>query len=120
MTYLDPPAGNHFKKIERHFPVRLKHQARPILGLLANLGTGGSHDHRAPLGQMLFLDPRKPSYGVANLAIVHRLSDLRSQTDDGTAAAKVSMGLLADTQTRAILADRSQLIAANLIHDHEV
>ena len=28
--------------------------------------------------------------------------------------------VLADTQTRAILADRSQLIAANLIHDHEV
>jgi hypothetical protein len=39
-------------------------------------------------------------YGAANLAVVHRLSDLRSQTDDGTAAAKVAMGLLADTQTR--------------------
>ncbi len=42
------------------------------------------------------------SYGVANLAIVHRLSDLRSQTDDGTSASKVSMGLLADTQTRML------------------
>lgn len=42
------------------------------------------------------------SYGVANVAIVHRLSDLRSQTDDGTSAAKVSMGLLADTQTRVM------------------
>lgn len=42
------------------------------------------------------------SYGVANIAIVHRLSDLRSQSDDGTAAAKVSMGLLADTQTRVL------------------
>jgi len=42
------------------------------------------------------------SYGVANVAIVHRLSDLRSQTDDGTSAAKVSMGLLADTQTRVL------------------
>ena len=42
------------------------------------------------------------SYGVANLAIVHRLSDLRSQSDDGTSAAKVSMGLLADTQTRVL------------------
>lgn len=42
------------------------------------------------------------SYGVANIAIVHRLSDLRSQTDDGTSAAKVSMGLLADTQTRVL------------------
>ena len=42
------------------------------------------------------------AYGVANMAIVHRLSDLRSQADDGTAAAKVSMGLLADTQTRVL------------------
>ena len=28
------------------------------------------------------------SYGVANLAIVHRLSDLGSQSDDGTSASK--------------------------------
>lgn len=42
------------------------------------------------------------AYGVANIAIVHRLSDLRSQADDGTATAKVSMGLLADTQTRVL------------------
>lgn len=42
------------------------------------------------------------AYGVANVAVVHRLSDLRSQTDDGTAASKVSMGLLADTQTRVL------------------
>lgn len=40
------------------------------------------------------------SYGVANLAIVHRISDLRAQADDGSSATKVSMGLLADTQTR--------------------
>ncbi len=43
------------------------------------------------------------AYGVANLAIVHRLSDLRAQADDGTSASKVSMGLLADTQTRILL-----------------
>lgn len=42
------------------------------------------------------------SYGVQNIAIAHRISDLRSQTDDGTAAAKVAMGLLADTQTRVL------------------
>src|SRR5207248_3084136 len=42
------------------------------------------------------------SYGVANLAIVHRLSDLRAQADDGTATSKLSMGLLADTQTRVL------------------
>ena len=42
------------------------------------------------------------AYGVANLAIVHRLSDLRAQADDGSSASKVSMGLLADTQTRVL------------------
>jgi hypothetical protein len=42
------------------------------------------------------------AYGVANIAVAHRLSDLRSQADDGTATAKVAMGLLADTQTRVI------------------
>ncbi|MEZ5230754.1 MAG: hypothetical protein R2710_30010 [Acidimicrobiales bacterium] len=43
------------------------------------------------------------AYGAANLAIIHRLSDLRAQADDGTSASKVSMGLLADTQTRILL-----------------
>ncbi len=39
------------------------------------------------------------AYGVANVAVVHRLSDLRAQPDDGTTTAKVAMGLLADSQT---------------------
>jgi len=42
------------------------------------------------------------AYGVANVAIAHRISDLRAQSDDGTAAAKVAAGLLADTQTRVL------------------
>ena len=42
------------------------------------------------------------SYGVANIAVVHRLSDLRAQADDGTALAKVTAGLLADAQTRVV------------------
>ena len=46
-------------------------------------------------------------YGVANVAVVHRLSDLRSQADDGTTTAKVSMGLLADTQTRVLFRQSS-------------
>ena len=41
-------------------------------------------------------------YGVANIAVAHRISDLRAQADDGTAAAKVGAGLLADTQTRVL------------------
>lgn len=51
------------------------------------------------------------AYGVANVAIVHRLSDLRSQADDGTATAKVSMGLLADTQTRVLFRQSSDQVA---------
>lgn len=51
------------------------------------------------------------SYGVANIAIVHRLSDLRAQADDGTVAAKVSMGLLADTQTRVLFRQASDQVA---------
>lgn len=50
------------------------------------------------------------SYGVANLAVVHRLSDLRAQADDGTATAKVSMGLLADTQTRVLFRQASDQV----------
>jgi hypothetical protein len=42
------------------------------------------------------------AYGVANVAVVHRLSDLRAQADDGTSTAKIALGLLADTQTRIL------------------
>jgi len=48
---------------------------------------------------------------VANVAVLHRLSDLRSQADDGTAVSKVAAGLLADTETRVIFrqsADQKQ------------
>lgn len=51
------------------------------------------------------------AHGVANLAIVHRLSDLRAQADDGSATAKVSMGLLADTQTRVLFRQSSDQVA---------
>lgn len=44
------------------------------------------------------------SYGVANVAIAHRISDLSAQADDGTATAKIAHGLLADTQTRVLFA----------------
>jgi type IV secretory pathway VirB4 component len=50
-------------------------------------------------------------YGVANIAVAHRLSDLRSQADDGTATAKVAMGLLADTQTRVIFRQSAGQVA---------
>lgn len=42
------------------------------------------------------------AYGVSNIAVCHRIADLKAQADDGTATAKVAMGLLADTQTRIL------------------
>lgn len=41
---------------------------------------------------------------VCNIAVVHRLSDLQAQGDDGSEAVKLARGLLADTGTRAIFA----------------
>ena len=40
--------------------------------------------------------------GIANILVTHRLSDLRAQADDGTAANKIAAGLIADTQTRVV------------------
>jgi hypothetical protein len=42
------------------------------------------------------------AYGITNIAVTHRISDLRAQHDDGTAAAKVTEGLLADSQVRIL------------------
>jgi hypothetical protein len=42
------------------------------------------------------------TYGVANIAVAHRLEDLTAQTDNGTAAAKIGAGLIADTQTAVL------------------
>lgn len=50
------------------------------------------------------------AHGVANVLVVHRLSDLRSQDDDGTASNKIASGLLADAQTRAIFRQSSDQI----------
>lgn len=43
------------------------------------------------------------TYGVANVAVAHRPSDLAAQADDGTATAKIAAGLLADTATKIVL-----------------
>ena len=42
------------------------------------------------------------TYGVANIAVAHRLEDLTAQSDDGTAAEKMGSGLAADTQTQVL------------------
>lgn len=50
------------------------------------------------------------SYGVANISVAHRIADLRAQADDGTSAAKVSMGILADTQTQVLFRQSSDQV----------
>ena len=53
------------------------------------------------------------TYGVANICISHRPSDLGAQADDGTATAKIAGGLLADAATKILLCQApDQLIAA--------
>jgi type IV secretory pathway VirB4 component len=56
------------------------------------------------------------SRGVVNIAITHRVSDLKAQADDGTTAAKIAEGLLADTQTRVLFhQDADQLADARAV-----
>ena len=56
------------------------------------------------------------TYGVANLAIAHRASDLVAQSDDGTATAKIAAGLLADSATKIILRQAPDQIGAAISH----
>jgi len=50
-------------------------------------------------------------YGVANIAIAHRIADLRAQADDHTALAKIAAGLLGDTETRILFRQAPDQVA---------
>ena len=52
------------------------------------------------------------TYGVATVLICHRPSDLTAQSDDGTASAKIAAGLLSDIQTRVLLRQPPEQVAA--------
>lgn len=52
------------------------------------------------------------TYGVANICIAHRPSDLAAQADDGTATSKIAAGLLADSATKIILRQAPDQLAA--------
>jgi hypothetical protein len=52
------------------------------------------------------------TYGVATVLVCHRPSDLTAQADDGTAAAKIAAGLLSDIQTRVLLRQPPEQVAA--------
>ncbi len=49
-------------------------------------------------------------YGIANYLIAHNLANFSSQADDGTAAAKIANGFLADTQTILVFRQQSDQI----------
>ena len=50
------------------------------------------------------------SWGIANLAVVHRLSDLGSVGDAGSEAVALARGLLADCSTRIVYAQETDQI----------
>ncbi len=52
------------------------------------------------------------AYGVATVLVCHRPSDLTAQADDGTASAKIAAGLLSDIQTRVLLRQPPEQLAA--------
>lgn len=56
------------------------------------------------------------TYGVANLCITHRASDLVAQADDGSATAKIAAGLIADSATRIILRQSPDQLEAAVAH----
>lgn len=68
-----------------------------------------SHEHTSRYLQSSLKLGR--AYGVANVIVVHRLSDLRAQADDGSASAKIATGLLADTQTRVLFRQSSDQLS---------
>lgn len=70
--------------------------------LLGNRHTAGYLQQCFKLGR---------TYGVANLCIAHRVSDLAAQADDGTATAKIAAGLLADAATKIVLRQAADQLA---------
>ena len=51
-------------------------------------------------------------WGIWNILVTHRLSDLQAQADSGTSAAKVAEGLLADVQTRVVFRQATDQLGA--------
>ncbi len=53
------------------------------------------------------------SYGVQNIVVMHRISDLQAAGDDGSRVARLAQGLLSDAETKVIYAqDKAELETA--------
>ena len=51
------------------------------------------------------------SYGVANMLVVHRLSDLAAAGEAGSREVKIAQGLLSDSETRVVYAQAEGEVA---------
>lgn len=71
--------------------------------LLGNRHTAGYLQQCFKLGR---------TYGIANVCVAHRVSDLSAQADDGTATAKIAAGLLADAASKIILRQAPDQVGA--------
>jgi hypothetical protein len=52
------------------------------------------------------------AYGIANIAVVHRLSDLRAAGADGSEQQRLAQGLLSDSETRVVYGQPHSEVAA--------
>ncbi len=101
--------------------------------LQAALGTSASDPHSArsgPIKRLVVVDEAwailhdlatarwlqagfklSRAYGAANIAVVHRLSDLRAAGAEGSAQQRLAEGLLADSETKVIFAQPPSEVA---------
>jgi hypothetical protein len=54
-------------------------------------------------------------YGVANIAVCHRVTDLGAQADSGSAISKIGEGLIADAQTQVIFRTSTHALDATRV-----
>lgn len=76
-----------------------RHDDRRVLQIIDEAWAAVRHGARHFQGSLKL----SRTYGVSTWLVCHRPADLSAQTDDGTAIAKISSGLLSDIQTRIIL-----------------
>lgn len=85
-----------------------RHGGRRVLQVIDEAWAAVRHGARHFQGSLKL----SRTYGVSTWLICHRPDDLSAQTDDGTAIAKISAGLLSDIQTRIILRQPPDQVAA--------
>ncbi|HWL41552.1 MAG TPA: hypothetical protein VNQ73_01315 [Ilumatobacter sp.] len=72
--------------------------------------------HRHTAGYLQSCHKLGRTYGVANICVAHRPSDLAAQADDGSSTAKIAAGLLADSACKIILRQAPDQLAGAAAH----